>query len=119
MELRRDHGAVRDVHRRAFGDHGPKVADLAEALRSAVLPVFAEQEGEVVGHVVTLPALPASDSQAAIDLSCCSSSSCCEDLWAITKLPDLGSLYVERIRPPMAFLFCTEPAPHVRSLVTW
>jgi putative acetyltransferase len=59
MQLRaeqpRDHAAVRDVHLRAFGASGAKVATLVDALRSddpAALGLVAELAGEVVGHVM-------------------------------------------------------------------
>src|SRR4051794_11025190 len=61
MELREerpgDRPAVREVNRRAFGDHGDVVADLVDALRELVGPtdglsLVAEQDGQVVGHVM-------------------------------------------------------------------
>jgi putative acetyltransferase len=59
MELRAesidDRDAVLDVHRRAFGDHGGKVAGLVGALRRddpAALSVVATDGGRVVGHVL-------------------------------------------------------------------
>jgi putative acetyltransferase len=54
-EQSRDHDAVRDVHRRAFGDHGSVVAGLVDALRCddpSALSLVAEDAGEVVGHVM-------------------------------------------------------------------
>ncbi|HEY0478721.1 MAG TPA: N-acetyltransferase [Kofleriaceae bacterium] len=54
-ELPRDHAAVLDVHRQAFGSGGAKVAGLLEALRRddpAALSLVAEQAGEIVGHVL-------------------------------------------------------------------
>jgi putative acetyltransferase len=51
-----DHGAVCDLHRQAFGDHGATVADLVDALRRddpAALSLVAEDAGEVVGHVMS------------------------------------------------------------------
>ncbi|WP_347587338.1 N-acetyltransferase [Acrocarpospora sp. B8E8] len=60
MELREerpgDVDAVRDVHLRAFGDHGGVVADLVETLRDGIgsgggFALVAEDAGEVVGHV--------------------------------------------------------------------
>jgi putative acetyltransferase len=52
-----DLDAVRNLHLRAFGDHGKVVAELADALRAAVGPdqrlsLVAEHAGEVVGHVM-------------------------------------------------------------------
>jgi putative acetyltransferase len=61
MEVRRerpaDRGPVRDVHRRAFGDHGAVVADLVEDLRPLIVndggvSLVAEHGGDVVGHVM-------------------------------------------------------------------
>ncbi len=58
----RDHAAVRAVHLRAFGDHGRKVADLVDALRSGfdrdrIRSVVAQRDGGVVGHVMLTPSL--------------------------------------------------------------
>ncbi|MGH3189075.1 MAG: hypothetical protein ACRDPY_33985 [Streptosporangiaceae bacterium] len=60
-ELPGDRESVRDVHLRAFGDHGRVehglvVADLVDALRQTITPasglsVVAEHGGQVVGHV--------------------------------------------------------------------
>jgi putative acetyltransferase len=56
-----DRDAVRDVHLRAFGDHGVVVADLVDSLRPLVrggvagadgLALVAEDAGRVVGHVM-------------------------------------------------------------------
>lgn len=52
-----DHGAVRQVHIAAFGDHTPMVADLVDDLRRSLtadsgLSLVAEQAGEVLGHVM-------------------------------------------------------------------
>ena len=49
-----DRDSVRDVHLRAFGDHGSVVADLVESLRETVDPLslVAEDSGQVVGHVL-------------------------------------------------------------------
>lgn len=52
-----DGQAVRDIHLRAFGDHGPVVADLVDSLRETVTPggglsLVAEHEGESVGHAM-------------------------------------------------------------------
>ena len=49
-----DRDAVRDIHRRAFGDHGPVVADLVDTLRDTgpALSLIAEQDGQAVGHVM-------------------------------------------------------------------
>jgi putative acetyltransferase len=49
--------AVRDVHREAFGQQGPAVADLVDDLRRSVtaghgVSLVAEQAGRVVGHVM-------------------------------------------------------------------
>ncbi|KIF74858.1 acetyltransferase [Streptomyces sp. 150FB] len=61
MDLREerpsDRQALRDIHLRAFGDHGPVVADLVDSLRDTVSPesglsLVAEHEGESVGHVL-------------------------------------------------------------------
>lgn len=61
MELREelvsDRQAVRDVHLRAFGDHGLVVADLVDSLRDIITPqaglsLVAELDGQVVGHVM-------------------------------------------------------------------
>ena len=61
-EQTRDHDAVRAVHRTAFGaDHGRTVAKLVDALRLAdpqALSLVAEEDGEVVGHVMVSRALP-------------------------------------------------------------
>jgi putative acetyltransferase len=61
MELREerpgDAEAVRDVHRRAFGDHGVVVAELVDTLRGGIeagegLALVAEVDGQVTGHVM-------------------------------------------------------------------
>lgn len=57
MELREervgDRQAVREVQLRAFGDHGPVVAELVDSLRDIVgLSLVAELDGQVVGHVM-------------------------------------------------------------------
>lgn len=58
MEIRAeaagDHEAVRKVHESAFGDSGPRVADLNEALRetSDALSLVAVDDGQVLGHVM-------------------------------------------------------------------
>ena len=61
MDLREeqpgDVAAVREVHLRAFGDHGRDVANLALALRARFVPhdglsLVAERNGRVVGHVM-------------------------------------------------------------------
>jgi putative acetyltransferase len=67
MELREerpeDRAAVRDVQRRAFGDHGRAehgrvVADLVDSLRETITPaagglsLVAEQDGRIAGHVM-------------------------------------------------------------------
>ena len=54
-EQHHDHAAVRDVHLRAFGASGARVAALVDALRSddpGALGLVAELAGEVVGHVM-------------------------------------------------------------------
>ncbi|WP_189704369.1 GNAT family N-acetyltransferase [Streptomyces anandii] len=56
-ELPGDRQDVREVHLRAFGDHGPVVAGLVGSLRDMVTPenglsLVAEQDGEVAGHVM-------------------------------------------------------------------
>jgi putative acetyltransferase len=56
-ELPRDQQLVRDVHLRAFGDHGVVVADLVDTLRGTItthngLSLVAEHAGHVVGHVM-------------------------------------------------------------------
>lgn len=48
---------MRDVHLRAFGDHGPVVADLVDTLRQTITPgdglsLVAEHDRQVVGHVM-------------------------------------------------------------------
>jgi len=61
MDLREerpgDAESVRDIQRRAFGDHGPAVADLVDDLRETITPtdglsLVAEQDGRIVGHVM-------------------------------------------------------------------
>ncbi|HET6534026.1 MAG TPA: N-acetyltransferase [Actinoplanes sp.] len=60
-EQDRDHDAVRAVHRSAFGDgHGTTVAGLVDALREAdpaALSLVAEEDGDLVGHVMISRAL--------------------------------------------------------------
>lgn len=56
-ELPSDRGSVRDIHLRAFGDHGLVVADLVDTLRDTITPadglsLVAEHDGQVVGHVM-------------------------------------------------------------------
>lgn len=56
-ELPGDRAQVRDVNLRAFGDHGPLVADLVDALRESVTPrhglsLVAEQDGRIAGHAM-------------------------------------------------------------------
>ncbi|MFI1535294.1 GNAT family N-acetyltransferase [Streptomyces anandii] len=56
-ELPGDRQDVREVHLRAFGDHGLVVAGLVDSLRDMVTPenglsLVAEQDGQVVGHVM-------------------------------------------------------------------
>jgi putative acetyltransferase len=48
-----DRESVRDVHLRAFGDHGALVADLVDDLRAGgALSLVAQRDGQVVGHVM-------------------------------------------------------------------
>jgi putative acetyltransferase len=56
-----DHEPVADLHRAAFGEHGRMVADLVPDLRALItadegLSLVAEEDGEVVGHVMVTPA---------------------------------------------------------------
>ncbi|MEU4604885.1 N-acetyltransferase [Kribbella sp. NPDC023972] len=56
-ELASDRQAVRDVHLRAFGDHGLVVADLVDTLREIITPenglsLVAERDRQIVGHVM-------------------------------------------------------------------
>jgi len=66
MQLRRerhdDRVAVRHLHEEAFGDHGIVVARLVDALRASIGPnrglsLVAEDDGELVGHVMFSPSL--------------------------------------------------------------
>jgi len=66
MQLRRerqgDQAAVRQLHREAFGDRGSVVAVLVDALRASVGPkrglsLVAEDDGELIGHVMFSPSL--------------------------------------------------------------
>ena len=48
---------MRDIHLRAFGDHGLVVAGLVDALRETITPadglsLVAEHNGQIVGHVM-------------------------------------------------------------------
>lgn len=58
MELREeqptDRAAVRDLHLEAFGDHGPLVADLTDALRDTIDPLslVAVHDGQLAGHAL-------------------------------------------------------------------
>lgn len=61
MELREelpcDKEPVREVHLRAFGDHGLVVADLVDSLRETITPkdglsLVAGHDGQIVGHVM-------------------------------------------------------------------
>jgi putative acetyltransferase len=61
MELREelpgDKGSVREIHLRAFGDHGLVVADLVDSLRETITPteglsLVAGHDGQIVGHVM-------------------------------------------------------------------
>jgi putative acetyltransferase len=56
-ELPSDRESVRDIHLRAFGDHGVVVADLVDTLRVMITPadglsLVAELDGQIVGHVM-------------------------------------------------------------------
>ncbi|MFJ8201001.1 GNAT family N-acetyltransferase [Streptomyces sp. NPDC096152] len=56
-ELPSDRETVRNIHLRAFGDHGRVVADLVDTLRDTVTPgdglsLVAEDDGQIVGHVM-------------------------------------------------------------------
>ena len=50
-----DRAAVRQLHLAAFGDEGTVVTDLVEELRAEGLSLVAEDDGEVVGHVLFVP----------------------------------------------------------------
>jgi putative acetyltransferase len=61
MELREelpdDKEPVREIHLRAFGDHGLVVADLVDTLRETITPkdglsLVAGHDGQIVGHVM-------------------------------------------------------------------
>jgi putative acetyltransferase len=61
MELREelpgDAESVREIHLRAFGDHGLVVANLVDSLRETITPteglsLVAEYDGQVAGHVM-------------------------------------------------------------------
>ena len=58
MERREDLAGVRALHLAAFGDHGPAVAELVDALRDEVTAdnglslVAVDAGGDVVGHVM-------------------------------------------------------------------
>ena len=56
-ELPGDKESVRDIHRRAFGDHGLVVADLVDDLRETITPkeglsLVVRADGQIVGHVM-------------------------------------------------------------------
>lgn len=56
-ELPGDRESVRDVHLRAFGDHGRVVADLVDSLREIITPaagvsLVAELDGQIAGHAM-------------------------------------------------------------------
>lgn len=56
-EIPSDRESVRDIHLRAFGDHGLVVADLVDTLRDSVtsadgLSLVAEYDGRIAGHVM-------------------------------------------------------------------
>ena len=61
MELREelpdDKESVREIHLRAFGDHGLVVANLVDTLRETITPkdglsLVAGHDGQIVGHVM-------------------------------------------------------------------
>ena len=57
-----DRDAVRELQRRAFGDHGDDVAKLVDALRDTItselgLSIVAEDGGEIIGHVMLTTSL--------------------------------------------------------------
>ena len=61
MELREelpgDKEPVREIHLRAFGDHGPVVADLVDTLRETITPkdglsLVVGHDGQIIGHVM-------------------------------------------------------------------
>jgi putative acetyltransferase len=61
MELREelpgDNESVREIHLRAFGDHGLAVAELVDALRETITPaaglsLVAGHDGQIVGHAM-------------------------------------------------------------------
>lgn len=61
-EIPQDWGAVSDLHREAFGEHGEAVASLVADLRLLVageegLSLIAEQGGQILGHVMLTPSL--------------------------------------------------------------
>jgi putative acetyltransferase len=56
-ELPGDRDSVREIHLRAFGDHGRVVAGLVGSLRNTITPVdglslVAEDHGQIVGHIM-------------------------------------------------------------------
>ena len=56
-ELPGDRESVRDIHLRAFGNHGLVVADLVDSLRETITPkgglsLVAGNDGQIVGHVM-------------------------------------------------------------------
>jgi putative acetyltransferase len=54
-EMTADHDQIRELHRRAFGDHGVVVARLVDQLRvddPNALGLVWEEDGAVVGHVM-------------------------------------------------------------------
>jgi putative acetyltransferase len=56
-ELPGDEESVREIHLRAFGDHGLVVADLVDTLRETITPtdglsLVAGHDGQVVGHAM-------------------------------------------------------------------
>jgi putative acetyltransferase len=62
LERPEDADSVRDVHLRAFGDHGALVADLVDDLRATIetadaRSLVAEHDRQVVGHVMFTRAL--------------------------------------------------------------
>ncbi len=61
-ECEDDHGAISHLHRQAFGEHGDRVVELVDALRSATaaLPVesfVAVAHDQVVGHIMLSAAM--------------------------------------------------------------
>lgn len=62
LELPADREAVKEVHLRAFGDHGAVVGALVDSLRPSIavdvgLSLVAERNSVVVGHVMFTPSV--------------------------------------------------------------